>query len=111
MLPAMRSKKNYNPVILPDAIDDMQFAALWYDKQQKGLGKVFLTRIKERVRKLKPNPYTCQVRYKNVHTALVNQFPYMIHYTIDETTRLFFIVAILHTSQNPQIWDDRTKEG
>ena len=49
----------------------MQMAALWYNKQKNGLGNVFLSRIKERVRKLKSNPYACQVRYKNVHVALV----------------------------------------
>ena len=75
--------------------------------RKNGLGKTFVSRIKERVHSLTTNPYICQVRYKCFHTAIVEQFPYMIHYTIDDSSNTFFIIAIIHTSQNPQKWNER----
>ena len=35
----MKSKKNYKPIILQEAKEDMRSAALWYNKKKKGLGK------------------------------------------------------------------------
>ena len=103
-------KKNYRPCILNEAKNDMRSAALWYNKQEKGLGKKFIKRIREKVQNLQPNPLICQVRYKEIHTAIVEQFPYMVHYTIDDTNKIIYVIAVLHTSQNPQIWNDRTGE-
>ncbi|HBX51167.1 MAG: hypothetical protein A2275_09430 [Bacteroidetes bacterium RIFOXYA12_FULL_35_11] len=105
----MKSKKNYKPIILQEAKEDMRSAALWYNKKKKGLGKDFSKRIRERVHSIQPNPFVCQVRYTEVHTAVVEQFPYMVHYTIDDTQKNIYVIAVLHTSQSPQIWDDTTK--
>jgi len=91
-----------------EARDDIRLAASWYNDQRKGLGKLFLDRVRACVSSLKPNPYICQVRYRNVHTALVEQFPYMVHYTIDDGTMTIYIIAVIHTSQNPGLWDEKT---
>ena len=104
----MKSKKNYKSIIIQDAKDDMRFAAIWYNKQRTGLGKDFIKHVRERVHSLQQNPLTCQVRYKVVHTAIVEKFPYMIHYYIDDDNKIITVVAVLHTSQSPQIWNDRT---
>jgi hypothetical protein len=39
-----------------------------------------------------------------VRTAVLDVFPFMIHYLIDEPGKKIVIIAVLHTSRNPEIW-------
>ncbi len=41
---------------------------------------------------------------RRVRTAVLDVFPFMIHYIIDETQKSIIITAALHTSRNPDIW-------
>lgn len=47
------------------------------------------------------------IRYKNTHTALLDTFPYMIHFTIDENQKLMIISAVLSTHRDPFLWKER----
>ncbi|MCF8358253.1 MAG: type II toxin-antitoxin system RelE/ParE family toxin [Prolixibacteraceae bacterium] len=93
--------------ILPLAKADIRDATLWYETQQKGLGKKFISEVRRRINFIKQHPTASVIRYDNVRTAVLKIFPYMVHYTIDETNRLIIISAILHTSQNPKKWKKR----
>ena len=97
----------YNTVILPLAKKDIQEAARWYNNQQEGLGKRFTAEVRKNVRFIKQNPQASNVRYKNVRTTVLNIFPYMIHYTIDENIKTIIISAVLHASRNPKFWNSR----
>lgn len=97
----------YKTKILPAAQEDIRKAAKWYNKAKVGLGKEFTTRVRQRASDLINNPLVCQVRYKKVHTAVVRQFPYMIHYTVDQTSKTIEIIAVLSTHRNPKLWDER----
>jgi len=97
----------YNSIILPLAKEDIQEAALWYNKQQKGLGKRFTTEVREKVHFIRQNPKTSHVRYNDVRTAVLSQFPFMIHFTIDEKNETIIVSAVLHTSRNPKMWKSR----
>jgi len=44
------------------------------------------------------------MRYKDIHTAIVSEFPYMIHYNIDADKNLITVLSIIHTSLNPKNW-------
>lgn len=39
--------------------------------------------------------------------AVLNIFPFMIHYEVAEKNKIVIISAVLHTSRNPDIWDER----
>src|SRR5450759_3160692 len=94
----------YKYVILLTAKEELREAAKWYNKTRQGLGKELLARFRERLADLRANPLTCQIRYSEVHTALVEQFPYMLHYYVDHQNKTIVVISILHTSQNPIIW-------
>lgn len=81
--------------------DDIRLASKWYEKQKKGLGKEFLKAIKEYKVILKSNPFFVK-RYKQVHTIPIKHFPFMLHYIINKHTQIVLIVAVLHTSLNPE---------
>lgn len=100
----------YKSVILLKAKDDLREAAKWYNQARTGLGKELLARFRERLAELRNNPLTCQIRYSEVHTTLVEQFPYMIHYYVDQQNKTIVVLSILHTSRNPKIWEERTNQ-
>ena len=97
----------YKTVILPLAKEDIREVALWYNAKQKGLGKRFLSEVREKVFSLRQNPQTAGVRYDHLRTTVLSIFPFMIHYTINENSKTIIISAVLHTSRNPGIWTKR----
>lgn len=97
----------YKSVILPLAKEDIRIAALWYNKQQHGLGKRFAAEVREKVHFIRQNPKATNVRYDEVRTAVLNLFPFMIHYFIDEKNKTIIVSAVLHTSRNPELWKTR----
>jgi len=98
----------YKSVTLPIAKEDLLEAAKWYNKARPGLGNELVTRFRERVVELRNNPHTCQIRYSEVHTALIEQFPYMIHYYVNQQNKTIVIISILSISRDPKIWNERT---
>ncbi|MCD4710429.1 MAG: type II toxin-antitoxin system RelE/ParE family toxin [Bacteroidales bacterium] len=97
----------YKSIILPLAKEDIREATLWYNRQSKGLGKRFMDEVRGKIHFIKQNPKTCSVRYDNVRTAVLNIFPFMIHYTIDPDKKTVIVSAVLHTSRNPELWQKR----
>lgn len=94
----------YKAVILPFAKHDIKEAALWYNDKQNGLGKIFTQEIRKKIAFLKQNPASSPIRYDNVKTAVLDIFPYMVHYSIDTQNKLLIISAVLHTSRDPDMW-------
>jgi len=97
----------YKSIILALAKEDIREAARWYNKQQNGLGKKFSAEVREKVHCIRQNPKASNIRYDGVRTAVLNVFPFMVHYTIDERNKTIIIAAVLHTSRNPELWKNR----
>jgi len=96
----------YKVVILPVAKQDIKEAALWYNSRQKELGKRFALHVRRKINLLKQNPLSSATRYDEVKTAVLDIFPFMIHYSTDEQQNLIIVTAVLHTSRNPDIWKE-----
>lgn len=97
----------YNAIILPEAKEDIRESAIWYNSISFGLGKKFTSEIKEEINFIKQNPNSSNIRYDDIRTRVLNTFPYMIHYIVDETNETIVVLAVLHTSRNPKIWKKR----
>ncbi|MCF2496142.1 type II toxin-antitoxin system RelE/ParE family toxin [Dyadobacter chenhuakuii] len=97
----------YKPVILPLAKQDIQDAAIWYNEQQADLGKRFLRFVRSKVKRISENPQLYPARYSDVRTAVLDVFPFMIHFQVNEKERTILIIAVLHTSLNPENWSRR----
>lgn len=97
----------YKAIILPFAKEDIRDAAIWYNEKQNGLGKRFTNEVREKVHFIRQNPKSVNIRYKEVRTLVLDVFPFMVHYTIDEDTKTIIISAVLHTSRNPVLWGKR----
>jgi plasmid stabilization system protein ParE len=98
---------SYSLKILPDARSDMREAIDWYNSQKKGLGTKFFKHLAEAMKLVLENPHLFQIRYKEVRQANIKTFPFQVHFFIDEERHDVVVIAVLHTSRNPQIWKDR----
>lgn len=94
----------YQVNILPAAKLDISAAANWYNSKQHDLGKQFVQEIRSKTLLIKHNPKIYPVRYENIRTTILDIFPFMIHYSIDESNNTILIVGIFHTSLNPDRW-------
>lgn len=97
----------YKAIILPPAKLDVSDAASWYNSKQKGLGKRFIKEVRAKVKFISENPTASVVRYDNTRCAVLDVFPFMIHYTIDQPNKTIIIAAVFHTSLNPDRWKKR----
>ncbi len=59
----------YRSIILPLAKEDIREAAIWYNKQQDGLGKRFTAEVRDKVHFIRQNPKASNIRYDGVRTA------------------------------------------
>lgn len=96
----------YKIQIDEEVLSDIQEATDWYNEQLQGLGSRFLKQTKSQINSLKTDPEIFTNRYANVRCMLIKKFPFMVHYIIDNLTVKIF--AVLHTSRNPKIWEDRS---
>jgi toxin ParE1/3/4 len=99
----MRFKIELDPL----AIKDLQTAIDYYEEQQRGLGSKFETTVDKHFAALSKNPFF-QIRYDAIHCMPIRKFPYMVHFSIDEVSKLVRIIAVLHTSLDPDgNWGER----
>lgn len=82
---------------------DVQEAKEWYSEQQPSLEKRFAAAVKGTIRRIASYPLHYALKYKNIRTALVPIFPYVVHFCIDKEMKVVTIIAIVHTSRNPEI--------
>ena len=97
----------YKVVILPLAKQDIKETKSWYESRSKGLGFKFLLNVKSKVNNIKDNPLSSNIRYDNIHTAVLDVFPFMIHYNVDMVDKIIVIIAVLHTSLDSEKWESR----
>ncbi len=90
----------YKLVFTPEAKEDVETSAQYYDSQLKGLGRRFKSEVKRQLLLLKQNPFTRTIRYENVRFALIEKFPYSIHYTIDNNH--IVVHAVICDYRNPK---------
>jgi len=100
-----RLRVNYKVIIFAEAKADIKETAAWYNEKLPGLNKRFVAAIKNEIAIIQSNPFLYEIRYDEIRTALIKDFPYLIHYDVINST--IFIKAIYHTSRNSNIWMER----
>lgn len=84
---------------------DLKEAAEWYNEARKGLGFLFLTEVKQTINYITENPLTYGIRYSNIRIAFTSKFPYGVHYEYIHHKHQVNILAVYHTSRDPEIWE------
>jgi len=97
------SKSRFEVLIEPEAIQDIQAGIDYYDDVQLGLGLKFEHSVNRLFQVLSRSPFFA-IRYEDVHCCPLRNFPYMVHYTLDETANEVVVRAVFHTSLSPVNW-------
>ena len=98
---------NAKKIISNFAKSDLSDASKWYEKQQKGLGKRFLSEMKAAFEIICKSPEGFPIRYDDYRIYFTKTFPYGIHYQYIASKNEIHVMAVFHTARNPQIWEQR----
>ena len=90
---------NFRLVVNPRAEQDAEEAALWYEKQHKGLGIEFIQAIDEGILSIQNNPHKFTVLRKDFRRVVLRRFPFGIFYKIDND--VIVVVAVWHFKRKP----------
>jgi plasmid stabilization system protein ParE len=92
------------PSFHPEAEQELEEAADWYESQRDGLGREFVAAVRVKIDRIVEAPE----RYPVVHgarRALVGRFPYAVVYMASAAGVM--IVAIAHLRRRPKYWIGR----
>jgi plasmid stabilization system protein ParE len=67
----------------------------------------FLDRLEQAKQLILATPKGFQIKHKNVRTLLLKQFPYHIHYIIDDTKKQIIVLAITQANKKPKDYTKR----
>jgi plasmid stabilization system protein ParE len=94
----------YKLIFTPEAREDVTGAAVYYNSQLRGLGKIFKNEVKRQLLLLKQNPLLRTVRYDNVRFAVLNKFPYSIHYTVNNNDTIMIHAVVCNFRDPMEFW-------
>jgi len=90
---------------LPEARDEYDAAADYYEQQQAGLGGDFIARVREVLQRIAANPKLHGAVYQDVRKAIVRRFPYIVLYREDAGEVI--VISVFHTARDPSVWQSR----
>ncbi len=73
-------------------------AYVWYENDRIGLGEHFLERLHECFNTIAENPQRFGFARRDIREGVVQQFPYIVYYTVGSST--VFVLAVVHTSRD-----------
>jgi len=91
-------------IIRAEAEADMTDAAVWYHKQQSGLGEEFLAAVQAAIESAAANPgqYPRLRRRPEVRRILTKRFPFRIFFVLRPDAVVVF--RVLHAARHDREW-------
>ncbi len=93
----------------PEALEDYQAAADWYQERGSMLALRFVEAVEDAIWKVAEKPERWRIIKEDVHRCLTRVFPYGVLYTIERDFVL--IIAVMHLSRDPGNWRHRLPDG
>jgi plasmid stabilization system protein ParE len=90
------------PAITYDVEDIVDYASI-----NSELSTAFLDRLEVAKKYIFDFPLAFQIKYKKIRTVLLEQFPYQIHYIVDDTRKQIVILAVIHAYRNSKEYSGR----
>jgi plasmid stabilization system protein ParE len=88
------------------ASEEVAEAHRYYDLQQAGLGRQFVTEVRHATRRIAQFPLAFPFQRGEIRKCLLHRFPYKLLYAIRSDSIL--IIALAHQHREPEYWVDRT---
>lgn len=96
-----------NLIVTPEADQESADAADWYEQQRTGRGRKFAARVRDCIRSICNAPRAFTPLRDPYRRAVVQHFRYIVVYRYDDATDTVTVVAVFHTSRDPQDLLDR----
>lgn len=100
--------KPYSIEISDEAECDFDNSYKYYFADSPKVADAFFQRISISFESIKTIPFSFPEVYKNVRKFTVKKFPFVIYFQVEEYA--IKVIAIFHTSRNPEIWNVRVDE-
>jgi len=94
----------YRLRITPTAQSDILTARKYYREIGTALSQRFSASVNSKRRQVMAEPFTYAIRYKNVRFAILETFPYALHFLVNETQKEVVILSLFHEKINPETW-------
>jgi hypothetical protein len=89
----------------PEASQELEAAALWYEEKQPGLGGDFVDDFERTLRRIEAHPARWRKILGNNRKLNFDRFPYAIVYSVGVDT--LYLKAVMHARRRPFYWKDR----
>lgn len=93
--------------VRPEAEQDIEDAAIWYESQSQGLGHAFLDEVERSLQAISERPMRYPTLHRDTRRALMHRFPFGVFYRMD--AKRIVVVAVMHGSRDPQRWKQRIR--
>lgn len=87
---------------LPEVEDEVLDAFRHYQRERKGLGQEFRAELKTTLGRIRRMPSIVAPIHGDVRFAKTSRFPYVVYYR--DLKDVILIIAVLHSSRDPQTW-------
>jgi len=89
----------------PEAEQELEAAAVWYEKQEPGLGDDFLDEFERTLRRIVAEPERWRIFLGDTRKLNFHRFPYAIVYCLQSD--VLYIKAVMHLHRRPFYWSHR----
>ena len=89
----------------PEADQELEAAALWYEGRQSALGDDFLDEFERTLRRIVAEPERWRMIRGENRKLNFNRFPYAIVYSL--RADVIYIKAVMHLHRRPFYWQSR----
>jgi toxin ParE1/3/4 len=95
----------------PEAVEELEAAASWYEAKQKGLGVEFVAAVDDAlsIAREAPLAFATALGADDVHRVPVERFPYVAVYLV--TAETLHVIAIAHARRRPLYWLGRARRS
>jgi plasmid stabilization system protein ParE len=92
----------YKYSLLAVAQEDYESSISWYIKRSLTASKKFVNVIDKSLATICSDPKRQRNEYENYYEFTVQEYPFTIVYTIEESLKRILVVAIYHQKRNPE---------
>ncbi len=93
--------KRFKVLLLDEAGNDFSNALEYYKKINLIIAHKFHKATSKSLNDLKKNPFY-QIRYDDFRIKTIKNYPYVLHFTVNEQLNCVFVFGIRNTFQNPE---------
>ena len=95
----------YKVIVTEKAYSDIEKGMYWYLKQQKGLERKFLDKVKDCLLLLEKNPLAFSIVHLQIRKVTTKTYPYSLYYFIED--KIVTIFAVIYNSREETVWKNR----